>query len=57
MRLLARFPGYWPGYSRAFPESHNYLTWFVLKAHTRNRAGQVTLRSKDPRDTPVINFR
>ena len=57
MCLLARFSGYRPGYSRAFTENHNYLTWVVLKAHTRNRAGQVTLRSKDPRDTPVINFR
>jgi choline dehydrogenase len=29
----------------------------VLKAHTRNRAGEVTLRSNDPRDPPEINFR
>jgi choline dehydrogenase len=28
----------------------------VLKAHTRNRAGTVKLRSADPRDTPEINF-
>jgi choline dehydrogenase-like flavoprotein len=28
----------------------------VLKGHTRNRAGTVTLRSADPRDTPAINF-
>jgi choline dehydrogenase-like flavoprotein len=28
----------------------------ILKAHTRNRKGQVTLRSADPRDTPRINF-
>jgi choline dehydrogenase-like flavoprotein len=57
MCLLARFSGYRPGYSRAFTEHHNYLTWVVLKAHTRNRAGRVTLRSKDPRDTPLIDFR
>jgi choline dehydrogenase-like flavoprotein len=56
MGLLARFAGYKPGYSSAFKENHNYLTWVVLKAHTRNRAGQVTLRSKDPRDTPLIDF-
>jgi choline dehydrogenase-like flavoprotein len=56
MCLLARFSGYAPNYSRAFTEGHNYLTWVVLKAHTRNRSGQVTLRSKDPRDTPLIDF-
>lgn len=40
-----------------FAKSLNYLTWAVLKAHTNNRAGEVTLRSADPRDTPEINFR
>ena len=35
----------------------NYLTWAILKAHTQNRAGEVVLRSADPRDTPLINFR
>jgi choline dehydrogenase len=29
----------------------------VLKAHSRNRAGTVTLNSADPRDVPRINFR
>jgi choline dehydrogenase len=57
MSLLARFSGYRPNYSRDFAEDLNYLTWVVLKAHTRNRAGEVTLRSSDPRDTPLINFR
>jgi choline dehydrogenase len=57
MSLLARFSGYHPNYSREFAEDLNYLTWVVLKAHTRNRAGEVTLRSNDPRDTPLINFR
>jgi len=28
----------------------------VLKAHTVNTAGRVTLRSSDPRDVPDINF-
>lgn len=27
-----------------------------MKAHTDNRAGRVTLRSADPRDTPQIDF-
>ncbi len=56
MSLLARFSGYAPNYSRAFAEKLNYLTWVVLKAHTRNRSGEVTLRSNDPRDTPLVNF-
>jgi choline dehydrogenase len=56
MALLARFEGYYPGYSRALVKDLNYLTWVVLKGHTRNRQGEVTLRSKDPRDTPSVNF-
>ncbi|UGA39618.1 GMC family oxidoreductase [Chromobacterium haemolyticum] len=54
--LLGLFKGYFPGYSRLFPEHLNYLTWAILKAHTNNRAGTVTLRSADPRDPPDINF-
>lgn len=54
--LLGKFEGYFPGYSRVFPENPNYLTWAILKAHTLNRAGRVTLRSADPRDVPEINF-
>jgi choline dehydrogenase len=56
MALLARFKGYRPGYSQSFMKDLNYLTWVVLKGHTRNRAGTVTLRSSDPRDIPAINF-
>ncbi len=56
MALLANFQGYYPGYSRIFAKDLNYLTWVVLKAHSRNRAGEVTLRSADPRDTPAIDF-
>ena len=29
----------------------------MLKAHTQNKAGEVTLHSSDPRDVPRINFR
>jgi choline dehydrogenase-like flavoprotein len=55
------FKGYYKGYShdRANPDlasKHNILTWLVMKAHTKNRAGTVTLRSTDPRDVPEINF-
>ena len=56
MSLLAPFKGYFPGYSKAIAEKRNRLTWAVLKAHTRNRAGRVTLRSPDPTDPPCINF-
>ncbi len=56
MALLAPFQGYCPGYSGEIPGHLNYMTWVVLKAHTANRAGRVTLRSSDPRDTPRIEF-
>jgi choline dehydrogenase-like flavoprotein len=56
MALLANFQGYFPGYSDAFATDLNYLTWVVLKGHTRNRGGIVTLRSPDPRDMPQIDF-
>lgn len=56
MALLAKFSGYFPGYSRAVAEHHDYLTWAILKAHTTNRRGSVTLRSPDPRDTPLVEF-
>ena len=49
-----RFTGYFPGYSEEITK--NYFTWIILKAHTRNRAGRVTLRTTDPRDVPEINF-
>ena len=57
MALLANFQGYFPGYSSLFAKDLNYLTWVVLKAHSRNTMGTVSLRSPDPRDTPHINFR
>src|SRR6266446_4155174 len=55
--LLGMFRGYFPGYSTLIPKHLNYLTWAILKAHTNNRAGEVTLRSADPRDMPDVNFR
>jgi choline dehydrogenase-like flavoprotein len=56
MGLLARFEGYYPGYSGAVAAHHDYLSWTVLKAHTFNRAGRVSLRSADPRDPPEVDF-
>ncbi|HVT56907.1 MAG TPA: GMC family oxidoreductase [Thermoanaerobaculia bacterium] len=55
--LLGLFRGYFPEYSTLFAKNLNYLTWAILKGHTVNRAGEVTLRSADPRDMPHINFR
>jgi choline dehydrogenase-like flavoprotein len=55
--LLADFRGYEPGYSARLPANPNCLTWVVLKGHTNNVAGRVTLRSADPLDTPVVEFR
>jgi choline dehydrogenase-like flavoprotein len=55
--LLAKFEGYYPGYSKPIAERLDYLTWAILKAHTGNRAGEVSLRSADPREPPHVNFR
>ena len=54
--LLGLFGGYFPGYSALAVTKPNYLTWAILKAHTQNRAGEVRLRSTDPRDPPLVNF-
>ena len=54
--LLGLFGGYFPGYSSLEVTKPNYLTWAILKAHTQNRAGEVRLRSADPRDTPLVDF-
>ncbi|KAH8895594.1 GMC oxidoreductase [Thozetella sp. PMI_491] len=50
------FKGYFSGYSADATADARHWTWLTLKAHSRNRAGTVTLRSSDPRDTPLINF-
>jgi choline dehydrogenase len=50
------FRGYKPGYSRTATAQRRF-TWAVLKAHTQNRGGTVTLRTKNPRDVPEINFK
>ncbi|KAK5049088.1 hypothetical protein LTR84_005511 [Exophiala bonariae] len=52
----AFFTGYHPGYAAESLKDAHHWAWIVLKAHSRNNAGTVTLRSTDPRDTPVINF-
>ena len=55
--LVGKFQGYFPGYSKLIAEHRTYLSWIVLKAHTLNHAGTVTLASSDPRDPPKIEFR
>jgi choline dehydrogenase len=54
--LPVPYQGYYPGWSVPLSQMKNQFSWTVLKAHTRNRAGSVKLRSADPRDTPEINF-
>jgi choline dehydrogenase len=53
----ANFQGYFPGYSSKALADNKHWAWIVLKSHVRNNLGTVTLRSADPRDTPIINFR
>ncbi|KAJ6143832.1 hypothetical protein N7471_003285 [Penicillium samsonianum] len=50
------FRGYFPGYGVNITERHDWFTWAVLKAHPRNTAGTVMLRSADPLDMPDITF-
>jgi choline dehydrogenase len=57
MALLTRFSGYFSGYSDIIRNSHDDLTFALLKAHTNNRGGTVSLKSSDPRDPPQIDFR
>ncbi|KAB8304830.1 hypothetical protein EYC80_004169 [Monilinia laxa] len=52
----AYFSGYFPGYSIPALAKRNIWTWLTLKAHSRNNAGTVNLKSADPRDTPDITF-
>jgi choline dehydrogenase len=56
MALVARFDGYKPGYSASLGTDKNYLTWVILKAHTQNTAGEISLKSADPLEPPVISF-
>jgi choline dehydrogenase len=53
---VGNFHGYFPAYSKLFAEEHDRLTFAVLKAHTLNRGGEVTLKSTDPLVAPEVNF-
>jgi len=52
----AKFTGYYPGFTKSAFADARHWSWITLKAHSRNTAGTIKLRSSDPRDTPVINF-
>jgi choline dehydrogenase-like flavoprotein len=56
MAMLAPFRGYYPKYSDKVRERRDCLSWTILKARTANR-GVVRLRSADPRDPPVVDFK
>jgi choline dehydrogenase len=53
--LPGMFRGYYPGWSKDCVKK-DYLTWAILKGHTKNTSGTVTLKSADPLATPEINF-
>ncbi|KAJ1334079.1 choline dehydrogenase [Microdochium nivale] len=50
------FKGYYPNYANEATEKHDIFSWAILKAHPRNTAGSVTLRSADPLDVPDIHY-
>jgi len=55
--FLTRFSGYFPGYSELVRDSRDDITFALLKAHTINRGGTVSLATRDPRDPPRVDFR
>jgi choline dehydrogenase len=48
--------GYFPHWYDHVLQTHKTYSWYTLKAHTRNKAGTVKLRSSDPLDPPQIDF-
>ena len=54
--VLTDFRGYKRGYSERIRQAKDCLTWVVLKGHTNNVGGEVTLTSRDPRVRPEIRF-
>ncbi|KAL4727816.1 hypothetical protein ACLX1H_004505 [Fusarium chlamydosporum] len=50
------FRGYFPQYAVNATINHDFFSWAILKAHPRNTAGEVVLRSADPLDMPEITF-
>jgi choline dehydrogenase len=54
--LPGYFKGYHPGWAANALQA-DHISWVVLKGHTQNTAGSVTLNSDDPTATPNIDFR
>lgn len=53
----AEFRGFYPGYATDLTLfSETAFSWSIVKMQVGNAAGTVTLRSTDPRDTPIIDF-
>ncbi|KAK8190390.1 uncharacterized protein BKA78DRAFT_252775 [Phyllosticta capitalensis] len=52
----AYFNGYYPDFFTNATASGKAWTWLTLKAHSRNAAGEVTLRSADPLEVPDITM-
>lgn len=50
------FNGYYPGWAENATGAHDHYSWYTLKAHTRNKAGTVQLKSANPFEPPLINF-
>jgi choline dehydrogenase len=47
--------GFYPGFSRRAPAPYSWST-SIVKMQTANPSGTVKLRSKNPREAPLINF-
>ncbi|KAK9764380.1 hypothetical protein K7432_008162 [Basidiobolus ranarum] len=56
LNLPVLFRGYFKGYSQLAADHPDSVSQLILKAHTKNRAGEVRLTSDSPFDTPYINF-
>ena len=54
--LTTHFQGYFPLYFSFFEPIRNQFTWAILKGHTKNTAGVVSLRSADPLERPHVDF-
>ncbi|NRA65930.1 MAG: GMC family oxidoreductase [Pseudobacteriovorax sp.] len=54
--IPSRFDGYYEDYSKVSVSEADKYSWLVLKGHTNNTAGTVTLKSVDPLEMPEINF-
>lgn len=56
LNVVTDFHGYFRGYSNNIAERTDSATRLILKAHTNNTNGRVSLLSNDPFDVPDINF-